>query len=279
MTASASLIAPSRTRSAASNGHGLAGEKCREQESDDRDEDRVLADPAGAGGRRVAQQHAGPDLERGAGGGHRCRAATPRGVGPARARVVLQRDVREELLGEELVGRRPQQLGLQRRMPQDRAVDRSVRTGRPLPRHRHVAQLGTDDHPVRRHRDPGLRRFPAPPADEVGQGAQRRLHLQLEDLGRRSAGRRAPLVLQALGEDQQVGPQGGGGAHVGVGAEVHAGDVHARLGVDDQVVGRDRRARCCCGTPGGNPPRSTAAAGRTGARRPPRTPRAAVSRR
>ena len=134
-----------------------------------------------------------------------------------------------------------QLLGLQRRMAQDRAVDRAVRAGRSLPGDRDVAQLGADDHPVRRYGDPGLRRLPAPPADEVGQGAQRRLHLQLEDLGRRSAGRRAPLVLQPLGEDEQVRPQGGGGAHVGVRAEVHAGDVHARLGVDDQVIGRDRR--------------------------------------
>ena len=165
----------------------------------------------------------------------------PGGVGAAGARVVLQRDGRVELLGEELVGRRSQLLGLQCRMAQDGAVHRAVRTGRSLPGDGDVAQLGADHHPVRRYGEPGLRGLPATPADEVGQGTQRRLHLQLEDLERRAAGRRAPLVLQPLREDEQVRPQGGGGARVGVRAEVHAGDVHARLGVDDQVIRRDRR--------------------------------------
>jgi hypothetical protein len=56
-----------------------------------------------------------------------------------------------------------------------------------------------------------------------------------------AAGRRAPLVLQPLREDEQVRPQPGGGARVGVRAQIHAGDVDARLGVDDQVIRRDRR--------------------------------------
>ena len=127
----------------------------------------------------------------------------PGGVGATGARVVLQRDGRVELLGEELVGRRGQLLGPQCRMAQDGAVHRTVRTGRSLPGDGDVAQLGADHHPARRYGDPGLRGLPATPADEVGQGPQRRLHLQLEDLERRATGRRASLVLQPLREDDR----------------------------------------------------------------------------
>jgi hypothetical protein len=43
------------------------------------------------------------------------------------------------------------------------------------------------------------------------------------------------------GEDEQVGPQGDGGAQSAVRAEVHTDGVDARLGVHDELIGRDRR--------------------------------------
>ena len=65
---------------------------------------------------RLAASSGSTTIDRGTGGRRRCRAAVPGGVGAAGARVVLQRDGRVELLGEELVGRRGQLFGLQCRM-------------------------------------------------------------------------------------------------------------------------------------------------------------------
>lgn len=124
-------------------------------------------------------------------------------------------------------------------MAQDRVVHLTVPAGRTFARHRDRRQVGAGRHPPLGDRDTGLRRVPAPTTDQTGEGAQRALHLQFQDLGRRPATGPGPqtLVLQALGEHGQVGAQGLGGAAVGVGAEEHSGDVHPDLGLHHQVIG------------------------------------------
>ena len=240
MTASASAIQPSRTRLSAPNGQGSPARNAANRNPTTATSTaywHTRRGPAAVVSRRsmparistgapaVASVSSSRARRRGRGWGSGRSPARRTGRAPRRR------------------ARRPrrQPLRLQRRVPQDRAVHRAVRAGRSLAGDRDVAELGADQHPARRDGIPACaasqRRRRTRSArvrsvvcicssrilDDARPVGARRSFSSRAARTRRSA-RRAAAVRTSVSAD-----------------EVHAGDVHARLGVDDQVVGRDRR--------------------------------------